>query len=211
MNEQLLKTKLVEYIETGDELLLDNKVLYELEAFIMYKCGGWKKKGYTAEEIKEICLCKIGCELGDYDPERGGITTFLAAICKYAMMKHHRDRCAKKRIDDKLILSMNDIYYRGNANKPITYEDVFFIYHDKEFTDIDYDKYIKNACHIIKETHNYGRKKKYNIEDMMYMYIDGHNQGEIGNKYNISQVQVSRILKKVREKIKELMERDNLL
>ena len=155
MNKNLLKTQLVEYIKTGDELLFDSNVLDELEDFIMHTCNNWLNSGYNREDILEICLYEIGKGLKHFDPDRGKITTFLAAICNYAMKKHFRNKNAKKRVHEKLINSLNDIYYFGNhSSKPITYEDMCLIHHDPEYTGIDYTEYIFKACEKIQYKHS---------------------------------------------------------
>lgn len=214
MGKNLLKTQLVEYIKTGDEFLFNSEVFDELKRFILYKSNSWMKKGYSKEEIIEICLYKIGPGLKDFDPDRGEITTFIATMCKYAMLKDYETRNAKKRIGKRVIKSLNDVYYqKSHSSKPITYEDLCLIHYDEEYTGIDYKKYIYEACDNIKSKceNAPGKRIKYDLNKMFDLHYQGYTQREIGKICGVSQVQVSRMLKRIREEIIRLMEEDNIL
>lgn len=214
MENNLLKTQLVEYIKTGDEFLFDEKVFKELKKYILYISNRWIGEEYSKEDVLEICLCKIGTALKDFDPERGEITTFLASMCENTMRKDKRNKSAKKRINYNLVNSLNDIYYKtGNSSKPITYEEVFLIHYDKEYTGIDYSKYIIQACENIEEKvkATNGKKLKYDLKKMFALYYQGYNQTEVSEYCGVSQVQVSRMLKRIRTEIIRLMKEDKVI
>lgn len=214
MENNLLKTQLVEYIKTGDEFLFDEKVFKELKKYILYISHRWIGEEYSKEDVLEICLCRIGTALKDFDPERGEITTFLASICENAMRKDKHNKSAKKRINYNLVNSLNDIYYKtDNSSKPITYEEVFLIHYDKEYTGIDYSKYIIQACENIEEKvkATNGKKLKYDLKKMFALYYQGYNQTEVSGYCGVSQVQVSRMLKRVRTETIRLMKEDKVI
>ena len=180
----------------------------------MYISNRWIGEEYSKEDVLEICLCRIGTELKDFDPERGEITTFLATVCENAMRKDKRNKSAKKRINYNLVNSLNDIYYKtGNSSKPITYEEVFLIHYDKEYTGIDYSKYIIQACENIEEKvkATNGKKLKYDLKKMFALYYQGYNQTEVSEYCGVSQVQVSRMLKRIRTEIIRLMKEDKVI
>ena len=213
MENNLLKTQLVEYIKTGDEFLFDEKVFKELKKYILYISHRWIGEEYSKEDVLEICLCRIGTALKDFDPERGEITTFLATICENAMRKDKHNKSAKKRINYNLVNSLNDIYYKtGNSSKQKTYEEVFLIHYDKEYTGIDYSKYIIQACENIEEKAAInGKKCKYDLKKMFTLYYQGYTQTEVGEYCSASQVQVSRMIKRVRTEIIRLMKEDKVI
>lgn len=213
MENNLLKTQLVEYIKTGDEFLFDEKVFKELKKYILYISHRWIGEEYSKEDILEICLCRIGTTLKDFDPERGEITTFLATMCEHAMKNDKRDKAAKKRINYNLVNSLNDIYYKtGNSSKQKTYEEVFLIHYDKEYTGIDYSKYIIQACENIEEKAAINSKKfKYDLKKMFILYYQGYTQTEVGEYCGVSKVQVSRMLKCVRTETIRLMKEDKVI
>lgn len=216
MSNKIMKERLVKYLETGDEFLFDEKVFKELKKYILYISHRWIGEEYSKEDILEICLCRIGTALKDFDPERGEITTFLASICENAMRKDKHNKSAKKRINYNLVNSLNDIYYKtGNSSKQKTYEEVFLIHYDKEYTGIDYSKYIIQACENIEEKVKVkatnGKKLKYDLKKMFALYYQGYNQTEVGEYCGVSQVQVSRMLKRIRTEIIRLMKEDKVI
>ena len=102
---------------------------------------GYVKRGiFTEEEMVELCLFQIGKDLKKYNPDRGEVSTFLILTCKRILFNTVRDRKADKRIPEKMINSLYETYYRGEStDDEITYEDVFAISEDPEYTGIDYE------------------------------------------------------------------------
>ena len=86
MDNQILKSRIKEYIKTGEEYLLDKHVLKEIEKLIIYNVGSYIGINYyTKEDVIEICLYEIGKQLKNYNPDRGEITTFISLVCTNAM------------------------------------------------------------------------------------------------------------------------------
>ena len=107
MDNQILKSRIKEYIKTGEEYLLDKHVLKEIEKLIIYNVGTYIGTNYyTREDVIEICLYEIGKQLKNYNPDRGEITTFISLVCINAMKKDLRNKRAEKRIPEKMINSL---------------------------------------------------------------------------------------------------------
>ena len=212
MDNQILKSRIKEYIRTGEEYLLDKHVLKEIEKLIIYNVGTYIGTNYyTREDIIEICLYEIGKQLKNYNPDRGEITTFISLVCVNAMKKDLRDKRAGKRIPEKMINSLYETYYsRGTSDDDITYEDAFAISEDPEYTGIDYEKYVIKACENIKKRAT-ARKIKYDLKKVFIMYYQGYNQDYIGKTIGITQVQVSRMLDKIRKETQRLLKEDNII
>ena len=86
MDNQILKSRIKEYIKTCDEYLLDDQVLMEIKKLILYNVGSYIGTNYyTREDVIEICLYEIGKQLKNYNPDRGEITTFISLVCTNAM------------------------------------------------------------------------------------------------------------------------------
>ena len=210
----LLKTKLVKYIETGDELLLDENVLRELKGFILHMCGSWIRSGvYTDEELYEMCLFNIGVSLKKYDPSKGEITTYLGILCKRAIMHDQQNRKAQKRINEYEMVSLNETVFEGeNSSKSIKYEDTVLIHYD-EFKFIDYEKYVLKACENIENNITQKRSKmsKENLLKLFIMNYQGYTHKIITKELKISHAQSSRKLKKIREETQRLMKLDKVI
>ena len=212
MDNQILKSRIKEYIKTGEEYLLDKHVLKEIEKLIIYNVGTYMGTNYyTREDIIEICLYEIGKQLKNYNPDRGEITTFISLVCVNAMKKDLRDKRAGKRIPEKMINSLYETYYRREStDDEITYEDVFAVSEDPEYTGINYEKYVIKACENIKKRST-TKKIKYDLKKVFIMYYQGYSQYYIADCIGISQVQVSRVLDKIRKETQRLLKEDNII
>ena len=110
-----------------------------------------------------------------------------------------------------MINSLYETYYRGEStDDEITYEDVFAISEDPEYTGIDYEKYIIKACENVANNKR-GKKIKYDVKKVFILYYQGYRQQYIADCIGISQVQVSRILNKIRKETQRLMKEDNII
>ena len=212
MDKQLLKSRIKEYIKTGDEYLLDEQVLMEIKKLIIFSCKSWfKYECYTKEDIIEICLYEIGKCLKNYNPDKGEITTFIPFVCTNAMKKDLRNKRAEKRIPEKMINSLYETYYSNETSDGvITYEDVFAVSEDPEYTGINYEKYVIKACENIKKRAT-ARKIKYDLKKVFIMYYQGYRQEYIADCIGVSQTQVSRMLDKIRKETQRLMKKDGIL
>ena len=212
MDNQILKSRIKEYIKTGDEYLLDDQVLMEIKKLILYNVGSYIVTNYDIrEDVIEICLYEIGKQLKNYNPDRGEITTFISLVCINAMKKDLRDKRAGKRIPEKMINSLYETYYsRGTSDDDITYEDAFAISEDPEYTGINYEKYVIKACENIKKRST-TKKIKYDLKKVFIMYYQGYSQEYIEDCIGISQVQVSRMLNKIRKETQRLLKEDNII
>ena len=177
MDNQILKSRIKEYIKTGDEYLLDDQVLMEIKKLILYNVGSYIGTNYyTREDVIEICLYEIGKQLKNYNPDRGEITTFISLVCINAMKKDLRNKRAGKRIPEKMINSLYETYYsRGTSDDDITYEDAFAISEDPEYTGINYEKYVIKACENIKKRST-TKKIKYDLKKVFIMSYQGYTQ-----------------------------------
>ena len=212
MNKQILKSRIKDYIKTGEEYLLDEHVLKEIKKLIIYSVGTYIGTNYyTREDVIEICLYEIGKQLKNYNPDRGEITTFLSLVCINAMKKDLRNKRAEKRTPEKMINSLYETYYSGEStDDDITYEDVFAVSEDPEYTGINYEKYVIKACENIKKRST-TKKIKYDLKKVFIMYYQGYSQYYIADCIGISQVQVSRVLDKIRKETQRLMKEDNII
>ena len=212
MDNQILKSRIKEYIKTGEEYLLDKHVLKEIEKLIIYNVGTYIGTNYyTREDVIEICLYEIGKQLKNYNPDRGEITTFISLVCINAMKKDLRDKRAGKRIPEKMINSLYETYYSGEStDDDITYEDVFAVSEDPEYTGINYEKYVIKACENVANNKR-GKKINYDLKKVFIMYYQGYNQDYIGKTIGITQVQVSRMLDKIRKETQRLLKEDGII
>ena len=212
LSENLLNKRIKEYIETGDEFLLDDEILTQIIKLIKSRYMGYVKRGiYTEEEMIELCLFQIGKDLKKYNPDRGEVSTFLTLTCKRILFNTLRDRKADKRIPEKMINSLYETYYsRESTDDDITYEDVFAVSEDPEYTGINYEKYVIKACDNIKKRAT-ARKIKYDLKKVFIMYYQGYRQKYIADCIGISQVQVSRMLNKIRKETQRLLKEDNII
>ena len=214
-HDNLLKTKLVEYCKTKDESLFDEKVLDEVINYIKFSCKGWfKYECYTKEDIIEICLHDIGLYIKDYNPDKSDMTTFLYLVCNHAMQRSLRRKNAKSRIQDYNIVYLEEKFNPHNKfsnDKDKTYND-YLGCNDENFdsTFNEYSRYVINACDNLKNEKR--RSTGYcNLKEIFVMYYQGYDQELIGKTFNISQVQVSRLLDKIRNETQRLMKKDGIL
>ena len=207
-----MNKRIKEYIETGDEFLLDDEILTQIIKLIKSRYMGYVKRGiFTEEEMIELCLFQIGKDLKKYNPDRGEVSTFLTLTCKRILFNTVRDRKADKRIPEKMINSLYETYYSGDTTDDnITYEDAFAISEDPEYTVIDYEKYVIKACENIKKRST-TKKIKYDLKKVFIMYYQGYSQDYIADCIGISQVQVSRMLNKIRKETQRLLKEDNII
>ena len=212
VDKQILKSRIKEYIKTGEEYLLDEHVLMELKKLIIYNVGSYIGINYyTKEDVIEICLYEIGKQLKKYNPDRGEISTFISLVCINTMKKDLRDKRAGKRIPQKMMNSLYETYYsRDTTDDDITYEDAFAISNDPEYTGINYEKYVIKACENIKKRST-TKKIKYDLKKVFIMYYQGYSQDYIADCIGISQVQVSRMLNKIRKETQRLLKEDNII
>ena len=212
MDNQILKSRIKEYIKTGDEYLLDDQVLMEIKKLIIYSVGTYIGTNYyTREDVIEICLYEIGKQLKNYNPDRGEITTFISLVCVNAMKKDLRDKRAGKRIPEKMINSLYETYYGGDTtDDDIKYEDVFAVSEDPEYTGINYEKYVIKACENVANNKR-GKKINYDLKKVFIMYYQGYRQQYIADCIGISQVQVSRMLDKIRKETQRLLKEDEII
>ena len=212
MGKRILKSRIKEYLKTGDEYLLDEQVLIELKKLIIYNVGSYIDNNYyTKDDVIEICLYDIGKQLKRYNPDRGEISTFISLICINDIKKDLRDKTAEKRIPQKMMNSLYETYYgRETTDKGITYEDAFAISNDPEYTGINYENYIIKACENVANNKR-GSKIKYDLKKMFIMYYQGYSQYYIGKTLDITQVQVSRILNKIRKETQRLLKEDGII
>ena len=163
-----MNKRIKEYIKTGDELLLDDEVLTQIIKLIKSRYMGYVKRGiYTEEEMIELCLFQIGKDLKKYNPDRGEVSTFLTLTCKRILFNTVRDRKADKRIPEKMINSLYETYYSGEStDDDITYEDVFAVSEDPEYTGINYEKYVIKACENVANNKR-GKKINYDLKKVI--------------------------------------------
>ena len=207
-----MNKRIKEYIETGDEFLLDDEILTQIIKLIKSRYMGYVKRGiYTEEEMIELCLFQIGKDLKKYNPDRGEVSTFLTLTCKRILFNTVRDRKADKRIPEENIKSLNDSFYNKDPEaKELRYEDKFLIYEDPEYTGINYEKYVIEACENVANNKR-GKKINYDLKKMFIMYYQGYSQDYIGKTIGITQVQVSRMLDKIRKETQRLLKEDNII
>ena len=213
MSDKIMKERLVKYLETGDEFLFDEKVLSELKYFIIYTTRKYINEFYTKEDLIEICLYNIGLNLKKYDSSKSEITTFLTLLCERAVGEDIRYKTTSKRIPEHSLVSMNDTYSLfndGEVEIVNTYEDVFAISEDHDYTNIVYEEYVIKACYNI-ENSKYRKIDYKNLKELFILYYQGYSQYYIGKTLDITQVQVSRILNKIRKETQRLLKEDNII
>ena len=71
-------------------------------------------------------------------------------------------------------------------------------------------KYIIKACENIKKRST-TKKIKYDLKKVFIMYYQGYNQDYIGKTIGITQVQVSRMLDKIRKETQRLLKEDGII
>ena len=207
-----MNKRIKEYIETGDEFLLDDEILTQIIKLIKSRYMGYVKRGiYTEEEMIELCLFQIGKDLKKYNPDRGEVSTFLTLTCKRILFNTVRDRKADKRIPEKMINSLYETYYNGDTtDDDIKYEDVFAVSEDPEYTGINYEKYVIKACENVKKRST-TKQIKYDLKKVFIMYYQGYSQRYIADCIGISQAQVSRMLDKIRKETQRLLKEDGII
>ena len=212
LSENILNKRIKEYIKTGDEFLLDDEVLTQIIKLIKYKYMGYVKRGiFTEEEMIELCLFQIGKDLKKYNPDKGEVSTFLTLTCKRILFNTVRDKKAGKRIPEKNIESLSNTFYNKDPEaKELRYEDKFLIYEDPEYTGINYENYVIKACENVANNKR-GKKINYDLKKVFIMYYQGYNQDYIGKTIGITQVQVSRMLDRIRKETQRLLKEDGIL
>ena len=213
MSDKIMKERLVKYLETGDEFLFDEKVLSELKYFITHVTKKYINEFYTKEDLLEICLYHIGSGLKKYDSSKGEITTFLTVLCERAVCGDIKYKTALKRIPEHSLVSMNDtysIFNDGEIEIINTYEDVFAISEDRDYTDIIYEEYVIKACYNI-ENSKYRKIDYKNLKELFILYYQGYTQDYIADYIGITQSQVSRVIDKIKRETIKLMKKDHVL
>ena len=142
------------------------------------------------------------------------MTTFLYLLCNHAMQKAFSYKNAKSRIKDYNIVYLEEKinpHNRFSNDKDKTYND-YLGCNDENFDSIfnDYSRYVINACDNLKNEKR--RSTGYcNLKEIFIMYYQGYDQEFIGKTFKLSQVQVSRLLDKIRNETQRLMKKDGIL
>ena len=213
MSDKIMKERLIKYLETGDELLFDEKVLSELEYFIIYTTRKYINEFYTKEDLIEICLYNIGLNLKKYDSSKSEITTFLTVLCERAVCGDIKYKTALKRIPEHSLVSMNDTYSLfndGEVEIVNTYEDVFAISEDHDYTNIVYEEYVIKACYNI-ENSKYRKLDYKNLKELFILYYQGYGKSYIAKKYKLDRMQVYRVIDKIKRESIRLMRKEHVL
>ena len=213
MSDKIMKEGLVKYLETGDEFLFDEKVLSELKYFIIYTTRKYINEFYTKEDLIEICLYDIGLKLKKYDPSKSEITTFLTLLCERAVGEDIRYKTVSKRIPEHSLVSLNDtysIFNNGEIEIINTYEDVFAISEDRDYTNSVYEDYIVKACYNI-ENSKYRKLDYKNLKELFILYYQGYSKSYIAKKYKLNKMQIERVIDKIKRESIRLMKKDNVL
>lgn len=213
MSDKIMKERLVKYLETGDESLFDEKVLSELKYFIIHATKKYINEFYTKEDLLEICLYDIGLKLKNYDPSKSEITTFLTLLCERAVGEDIRYKTVSKRIPEHSLVSLNDtysIFNNGEIEIINTYEDVFAISEDHDYTNIVYEEYVIKACYNI-ENSKYRKLDYKNLKELFILYYQGYSKSYIAKKYKWDRMQVYRIIDKIKRESIRLMRKEHVL
>ena len=108
---------------------------------------------------------------------------------------------------------MNDtysIFNNGEIEIINTYEDVFAISEDRDYTDIIYEEYVIKACYNI-ENSKYRKIDYKNLKELFILYYQGYTQDYIADCIGITQSQVSRVIDRIKRESIKLMKKDHVL
>ena len=172
----MTRDEIIAYLHTGE-------IIEELYLLIRKFC--YSVNDYSEDLVQELIIEVID-KIDKFDEKRAKFSTWLFKVCQNKRFMIGRMKLAKKRSNAHSTMPLNAI-----ADD----EDTEYI--DLLLDDTDPDVFYK---HIIT-------KKIYTqLSDISRKYFEGVKQADLAKEYNISQAQVSRIVKKEIEDIKKQLD-----
>lgn len=142
--------------------------------------------------LYSLCRC-----IHLYDPNRGTITTFINTVFKSRMIALYNEDKQRKKIFDKLCISLNDSVLSDDEGQPLTWEEIIGNY-DATFEDIEYNDFNK---YLMRKLEKNKKIKKFDFL-LFRAYLETGNQTEVAKMYGISRQAVNEHIMKVRNVIK---------
>lgn len=156
------------------------------------------KYGLELDEIMSIAGLTFTKILGTYDPNKSVFTTYYGNNITYDVLKYVRYN-TRHRAEYNNSISLNTVVNGDSSDKELTLESLI----DSEGTDTQVDLDTDIAFKDYFNTLDDNRKK------IIQLKARGYNQPQIQSITGISQVNVSRWLRQMKEDFKAIMRGDN--
>lgn len=141
-------------------------------------------------DILAIGLCKAALR---YEPQKGAFSTFVYSVMQCEVFHKIRDERRKKDIPEALVVSFDAVFDTDRAG-------------DVNLLDVvESDINVEAQCLSKIAVESFFRSLDNVSLTILSMRMQGSLQQEIGNRINLSQMQISRKLSKMKEQCKEML------
>lgn len=166
------------------EEILKNKENEEIvtQLYDLVRKFCWSKKCYSEDLVQELLL-HIWEKIDMFDYNKSKFTTWMFKVCNNKYLMILREEGAQKRKANKNIISLNTIM---DEEHNIELMDLIIDNNDGE---LSYQHYISSIIYD-------------ELSELSKKYFSGARQSDLAKEFNISQPQVSRIVKKEIKQLK---------
>lgn len=172
----MTRDEIIGYLHTGE-------IIEELYSLVRKFC--YSVNDYSEDLVQELIIEVID-KIDKFDEKRAKFSTWLFKVCQNKRFMIGRMKLAKKRNNAHSTLPLNAIADDDDTE-----------YIDLLLDESDPDIFYK---HLVT------RKIYTQLSDISRKYFEGAKQSDLAKEYNISQAQVSRIVKKEIENIKKKLD-----
>lgn len=160
-------------------------------------CYFWMNQHNIISEDRQQSLLTAVCSfIHLYDPKRGAITTFLAAVMGSRNSNLTKQEYSQCRVVNKHSVSINEVISESDEDE-LTWEDILG-YTEHGFEKFETDDYYKNVLDYVERVANINP----NNFKILVAYMNTGNMTEVARMYGCTQQYVSRICREVKLKIK---------
>lgn len=172
----MTRDEIIGYLHTGE-------IIEELYSLVRKFC--YSVNDYSEDLVQELIIEVID-KIDKFDEKRAKFSTWLFKVCQNKRFMIGRMKLAKKRNNAHSTIPLNAIVDSDNTE----YVDLLL---DESDPDIFYKHIVTNKIYT-------------QLSDISRKYFEGVRQVDLAKEYNISQAQVSRIVKKEIENIKKQLD-----
>ena len=194
-NNFVLMGALEKYAETGDELLINEKVYDEYCRYVQYVSKKFDILPYEPiDEKVSIVNYYLWNKLRLFDKDRASMVTFLTIIIKNSLLMEIRKRnYMKNKINDASVSFDDIVIIKYGGEREVTRGE-FIGNEDNHIISFEIQNMFNNVLNTYLET--ISLKSRDKIRNILLLYfVEDVTQKEIANIYKHQQSYISRIIK----------------
>ena len=194
-NDFVLTDALEKYVETGDELLINEKVYDEYCRYVQYVSKKFDILPYEPiDEKVSIVNYYLWNKLRLFDKDRSTMITFLTVIIKTSLLMEIRKRNSmKNKINDDSVSFDDTVIIKCGGEREVTRGE-FIGNEDNHIISFEIQDMFNNVLNTYLET--IPLKSRNKIRNILLLYfVENVTQKEIATIYKHHQSYISRIIK----------------